>query len=94
MVKEKPDYIDRAHYCKHICKCNRDKCDRAACPIWNAPSADVVEVVRCRDCKYFTIDEGDVLGFCHCERIVVSGMGELYPAEEHFCNYGERKEQT
>ena len=42
--KEKPDYIDRAHYCKHICKCNRDKCDRSACPIWNAPSAVVAEV--------------------------------------------------
>ena len=47
--KEKPDYIDRAHYCKHICKCNREKCDRSACPIWSAPSADVVpraEVAR------------------------------------------------
>lgn len=44
--KEKPDYINRAHYCKHICKCNRDKCDRSACPIWNAPAADVIRRER------------------------------------------------
>ena len=35
------DYIDRAHYCQHICLCNRESCDRAACTIWNAPQADV-----------------------------------------------------
>ncbi len=40
--KEKPSYIDRAHYCKHICKCNKDACDRSTCPIWSAPAVDVI----------------------------------------------------
>ena len=39
--EEKSSYIDRAHYCEHICRCNREKCDRASCPIWKAPEADV-----------------------------------------------------
>lgn len=48
------------------------------------PSADVVEVVRCKDCKYFDRED------C-CERI---GM-MLYPedVEQHYCSYGERKEE-
>lgn len=40
------DYIDRENYCKSICRCSRDKCDKDKCPIWAAPAADVREVVR------------------------------------------------
>ena len=52
------------------------------------PTADVVEVVRCRDCKHFTEEMigDDLEGFCKC----VSGM--LNPAPDFYCSYGERRD--
>ena len=46
------------------------------------PSADVVDVVRCRDCKYFEQD-GPYDGWCHGW----SGM----IVDDGFCSFGERK---
>lgn len=44
------------------------------------PSADVVPVVRCRDCRYHVaIDK-----CCHPD-------GLLCAKDNNFCNYGERK---
>ncbi len=40
------DYIDRENYCKSICRCSRDKCDKDKCPLWAAPAADVEPVVN------------------------------------------------
>lgn len=40
------DYIDRENYCKSICRCSRDKCDKDKCPLWAAPAADVKPVVH------------------------------------------------
>ena len=53
------------------------------CPYYIS-TADVVEVVRCKDCKMAT---EDILleGFYLCEKDLM-----LYGAD-HFCNYGERK---
>lgn len=51
------------------------------------PAADVVEVVRCKDCKYYT--EGKLLGptkFCYYYQI---GTG-LNTADDDFCSKGER----
>ena len=42
------DYIDRENYCKTICRCDREYCDKEKCPIWTAPAADVRPVVRGR----------------------------------------------
>lgn len=42
------DYIDRENYCKSICRCSRDKCDKDKCPLWAAPAADVEPVVQNR----------------------------------------------
>lgn len=56
------------------------------------PDADVVEVVRCKDCQYFRIDPDDFLGICKCGSIATSYAGEIYPEREHFCSYGERKD--
>ena len=62
--------------------------------ICNAPTADVVEVVRCRDCKYFVDeDETDILGLCTCKRIAIAYNGELYPERDFYCPYGERREE-
>ena len=39
--------IDEDVYCATICKCNRRECDKAKCPIHNAPTAyDVDKVVE------------------------------------------------
>ena len=47
------------------------------------PSADVVEVVRCRDCKYFEPD-GPYDSWCHGW----SGM----TVDDGYCSFGERKD--
>ena len=58
------------------------------------PTVDAVEVVRCKDCKYF---EGDWwVGSCHLERW--SDGWANYPSptvtEDGFCAWGERKEDA
>lgn len=53
------------------------------------PAADVVEVVRCKDCVYWGgVDEfGD--GFCKKP----SGIDDI-ARENDFCSYGERREEN
>ena len=53
------------------------------------PTADVVEVVRCKDCKHFAEEmiEDDLEGFCKS----VSGM--INPGPDFYCSYGERREE-
>ena len=59
-----------------------------------APTADVVEVVRCKDCKYCEIYypvkhlgiESVKNFYCNFSREVVGRF------ENDFCSYGERKE--
>lgn len=48
------------------------------------PTADVVEVVRCKDCR---MAEEDLMidGWYYCSH------NELTHNPEHFCSYGERK---
>ena len=54
-----------------------------------APAADVVEVVRCKDCKHheelLNNNDENVLCWVHGLDVIVDGNG--------YCNYGERKEQ-
>ena len=54
--------------------------------VQTAPAADVVEVVRCKDCEYYEDEE------CVCPYIFMSDAAHLYPSEDDFCNYGKRKE--
>ena len=56
------------------------------------PTADVVEVVRCKDCIHFeaiTLDSGISVGFGNCK--TQKGIN-LYPKETDFCSYGERSD--
>lgn len=50
------------------------------------PTEDVVEVVRCKDCRYWQDNNGgyphDECRWCHDET----------PDDDDFCSYGERKE--
>lgn len=48
------------------------------------PTSDVQEVVRCKDCNYFSQTTVDKKGFCICS---VSGM-EI--TDNDFCSYGEK----
>ena len=65
--------------------------------IQKQPAEDVVEVVRCKDCKYF-FDE-----CCNHEKNRVlhrvpdfgkhySYAGRIKVEPDHYCSYGERKE--
>lgn len=53
----------------------------------DTPTADVVEVVRCKDCRmaeeYLMVD-----GWYYCNN------NELSHKPNHFCSYGERKESN
>lgn len=50
----------------------------------NAPTVDAVEVVRCKDCKFFH-DKG----YC----VLVTGLNRIKP-EDDFCSHGERKDNV
>lgn len=50
--------------------------------IKNFPNADVVEVVRCKDCKWWHTDG------CAFRKDAVKDL----PAAGDFCSHGERKE--
>lgn len=54
--------------------------------IRNQPTIDAVEVVRCKDCKYW---QDNNVGYPHDE--CRWGNGET-PDPDDFCSYGERRE--
>lgn len=51
---------------------------------------DIVEVVRCRDCKYF--DMSDIGGTIEPITYRCKRFARTYRYAEDFCSYGERKE--
>ena len=50
------------------------------------PAADVVEVVRCNDCKSFGIYQCSGNGYCTHDK----GLIDTEP--DDFCSYGERRD--
>ena len=53
----------------------------------NAPTADVIEVVRCKDCKFSRA----IGSFRRCEHTnVATPIGLM--EETHYCSYGERRQ--
>lgn len=50
----------------------------------NEPTADVVEVVRCKECKYWINKHG---GFCQAS----NALSEVNNENNDFCSYGERR---
>lgn len=61
--------------------------------IWfieHMPSADVVEVVRCKDCQFF---EPDTYGDCWCSaKSPGVSKGMCSPSGDSYCSDAERKE--
>ena len=64
------------------------------------PTVDAVEVVRCRDCKYWGDEDGklqhsDGVLFARCKvhNYLIDGRHTGWcPTENDFCSYGERKD--
>ena len=54
----------------------------------NAPAADVAEVVRCKDCKWFADNNGGEWYGCKMFH-VVRITPEDAPKPDDFCSYGE-----
>ena len=59
----------------------------------SAPAVDAVEVVRCRDCKWFAENNcGEWYG-CWLFNAILANERDR-PMEYDFCSYGERKEDA
>ena len=56
-----------------------------------APAADVVPVVRCKDCKWFVDNNGGEWYGCKMFQ-VVRITPEDAPKPDDFCSYGEQKD--
>lgn len=56
-----------------------------------APTADVVEVVRCKDCKHLTVVNNESV-YARCEKTGYIFWSFETDTREHFCAYGERSE--
>ena len=54
--------------------------------IQNFPTADVVEVVRCKDCRHRNTSKCKM--WYHC---VICGSYHHWERDEYYCSYGERK---
>lgn len=83
-------YIDADALLKAInqntSEAHNERCAQILEAILYTPTADVVEVVRCRDCKRRQID--------NFGRIVCVRQGQMIAIEDNdFCSYGESKEQ-
>ena len=63
--------------------------------MWDTPTADVVEVVRCRDCKY--CKKLDIVDVCeHDKNLMINESNPkrvhvLCVTPDHYCSYGEKK---
>ena len=65
-----------------------------------APTVDAVEVLRCRDCKYWGDGDGKLqrsdgvlYARCTVHNYLIDGRHTGWcPTENDFCSYGERKE--
>ena len=65
-----------------------------------APTVDAVEVLRCRECKYWGDEDGklqrsDGVLFARCKvhNYLIDGRHTGWcPTENDFCSYGERKD--
>lgn len=58
--------------------------------IKNLPSIDAVEVVRCRDCKYYQFADNRAFGM-PVKRCEWTGFEDV--DDDDFCSRGERKEK-
>ena len=73
------ELVDALQYLEHL---KQTQADKLTAEVWNRRAhADVVEVVRCKDCKWWHTDG------CAFRKDAVKDL----PAADDFCSYGERK---
>ena len=73
--------------------------EEAVMSVRRIPAADVVEVVRCRECKYWGDEAGELqrsdgvlCARCKIHNYLLDGRHTGWcPTENDFCSYGERK---
>lgn len=78
-------YIDAEKLKKHYSWWNNEQKDIFDTIIDNQPSVDVVEVVRCKNCKHYDTK----LGLC-CGQNITSEGHYCYKKKSDFCSCAER----
>ena len=105
------DYIKREDAIRAIMEYIRDSCDGSDEFIdglygadiiikEDVPSADVAEIVRCEDCKYwlphtqygYDAHNGTYCNYCNAHMPDDDFEAETWDADD-FCSYGERKDE-
>ena len=78
------EYIEREALVERL---KKEECDcEWLWAILDIPAADVVEVVRCKDCKYRKTEDCAMFYECDC------GEQHTWENDNDFCSYGERKD--
>ena len=99
------EYIDREAILEDFESCNRSNSkwtpQRVKTLIFRQPPVDAVPVIRCKDCRHWSDNDGihtnaDGVRFARC-RIhnyeTLNGLHEGWcPTENCYCSLGERKE--
>lgn len=80
-AEERLDRLEREAY--HNSVLWPDHVEECREAIREIPAADVVEVVRCKDCKHYNPEATE----WRCD--IVAGLVEPY--DDDFCSYGERR---
>ena len=75
------------HYTIEASRVHRQEHNHLMRIIEKQPNADVVEVVRCKDCAYYREETSYCLN-PHCS----SGFYGHRVKDNHYCSYGERSE--
>lgn len=79
-----PRYINEDDFCEYIRKNTTPSgAEWFISKIKDMPSADVVEIIRCKDCKSF---KGGCCAKCGDDTTTFE------PDKDFYCKYGERKE--
>ena len=100
-MTEKKEYIEREALVQRLAVSPLLSQMRASCflkegvldIIQKFPAADVVEVVRCKDCKHWRYKTVERIEHYECN-IFCGAYGRGYPTDaDDFCSYGERKDE-
>lgn len=91
------EYINRNELLKainaNVAEAHNERCAQILEAILNAPTADVVEVVRCDHCKYAEYCYDDVFD-CRCPNAPwKSDQYSIFTNANDHCSYGKRREK-
>jgi Zn ribbon nucleic-acid-binding protein len=94
--REKAIEFIRLNYCKDCNSYNGAKCracsfDDAMLGIEDVPTADVVEVVRCKDCKFYKLR--NVSSRYKPTKPCCLRTATIKVNETDFCSYGEKRSE-